>query len=161
MIGLDQAVATAVLGAVAVAVAIWGVWLSVGSSRQGPAWALSQLGRWRRAAPLLLIGGGLATLVFEPFWMGIGVVYIAAVAWWLTSSVRRSLLRTLEVFGDLGDGTPPSAASASAYSRILLGGAGVLALFSVWDVVNRGWPGVFGVVLAVCLGYVGIRVFRA
>lgn len=155
MIGLGLAAATTTVGGVTILVAFWGAWISLGSSRQGPAWALSQLERWQPAIAGMVAVGAAAALAVDPFWMGLAVAYVGLVAWWLTRTVRRHLLRAQSLYGTLS--SPDTARVSHRASGYVLGGAVALGVVAVWDVIQRGWVGSFGVALALVLAWVGLR----
>jgi hypothetical protein len=155
LIEVGPAAATISVGAVTILVAVWGAWISLGSSRHGPVWALSQLERWQPATAAVLVLGALAAVAVDPFWMGAAVAYVGVVAWWLTRTVRRHLLRARSLYGEMTalDG----AGVNSRLSIFVMGGATVLGVVAIWDVTRRGWVGSFGIALALVLGWVGFR----
>ena len=155
MIVLDATAATAAVGIVAVTVAVWGGWLSLGSSRRGPGWALTVLTAWRPMPWLLAVAGSLTAILVEPAWVGIGVLYVAVVVGFLTRSVRRSLERVSDAYG-LDDAPGAGAPMVGGRTgRLLVAGGVLMAVLGTWDVAVRGWAGIFGVLLAVCLVGVG------
>lgn len=160
MIVLDGAAATGVVGVVAVGVAAWGGWLSLGSSARGPGWALSALSRWRPMPWSVAVAGAVLVVVVEPVWVGLGVVYVGLVVGALTFLVRRSLRRVRDVYGDFGDSSHVTPLVGRRSGWLLIAGGGVIAAIGVWDLTVRGWAGVFGVLLAACLAVVGWIVLR-
>lgn len=161
MIPLGSGASAALVGVAAMIVVGWGAWLSIGSSRNGPDWAHSVLVRWRRLPWLAAAVGVVLAVVVAPVWVGVSVVYIGAVTGWLMRTVRRSLDRVRLVYGGFD---APAATSASVSTRAvtwLLVGSVVLAGVAVWDIAARGWSGLFGLVLAGCLGGVGLVLRRS
>ncbi len=158
MIQLGPAAATVAVGAATILVASWGAWISLGSSRRGPGWALAQLERWQPASGAVALLGALAMLAFDPFWMGVAVAYIGAVAWWLTRTVRRHLLRARSLYGELS--SPAGTGVNRRLSAYVLAGAAGLGVIAIWDTVERGWVGSFGIALALVLAWVGLRLRR-
>lgn len=156
---LDVATSSAIVGAVAVLVVGWGVWLSIGSSRRGPGWAHSLLVAWRLLPWALGMVGIVALVVVQPLWMGVAIIYIAMVSGYLMRAVRRNLDAVRETYGEFDeiDESPIS----GRVGRYLLAGAAVLAALSLWDISVRGWNGVFGFALAVFLGGAGLVLRRA
>lgn len=161
MIELGTGPASGLVGLVAVAVVAWGAWLSLGSSRRGPAWAHDALTTWKWMPWAVAALGLVLIALVKPIWAGIAVIYIAAVTGWLTRTLRRGLDRVREAYGELG---PPPAGGPTVSPRVstyLLVGAAVLALLAAWDTTVRGWVGLFGLALALCLGGVGIVLRRS
>lgn len=156
---LQPGVAAAVVGFVAVLIAAWGSWFSVGSSRRGPQWAYDQLDGWRPLPWALAITGLGLLVAVQPRWLGFALLYIAIVTGWLTRTVRINLARVRAEEGDLGDVAPPAAIGRTAV--YLLAGAGLLGAVGIWDVWVRGWQGWFGLVLAACLGAAGWALRKA
>jgi hypothetical protein len=156
---LGAPAATAVVGSVAVAVVAWGAWLSIGSSRRGPAWAQRVLTGWRPLPWTIGVGGAAAALVVEPAWMGLGVAYIAVVTGWLMRTVRRNLEAVREAYGGFDPIAP--APISGRIATYLLGGAAVVGALAVWDIWARGWGGLFTFALAVCLAATGLFLRRA
>jgi xanthine/uracil permease len=97
----------------------------------------------------------VAAVALDPFWMGVAVAYVGVVAWWLTRTVRRHLLRARSLYGELGPADDSRA--NSRLSVFVLGGAVALGVVAIWDVFERGWVGSFGIALALVLGWVGLR----
>lgn len=151
--------ATAVIGMVAILVVSWGARLSVGSSRHGPGWAHGELARWRLMPWLVALAGAGAVLALEPIWVGVGVMYIAAVTGWLMRSVRRRLELVRDAYGGF-DVTHEENGVSPPLGGFLLMGGGVLAGLSLLDLSVRGWSGIYGLILAVCLGIVGFHLRR-
>lgn len=156
---LDAVAATALVGAVAMVVVIWGAWISVGSLRRGPSWALDQLRLWKPLPWALAIGGVGAVFLVDPVWIGLGVVYIALVTGWIIWAVHRNLDRVRQVYGEF-DGVSAQL-PLGRMGGFLLAGAVLLGAIAIWDVSSRGWIGLFGLGLAVCLGGVGLALRRA
>lgn len=156
---LEAAGATAAVGAIAVAVAVWGARLSIGASRRGPGWARDHLERWRRGPWFLALLGIGTMLAVSPVWVGLGVLYIALVAGILLGQVRRRLATIEEAYGpfDSVAGTPASTRKVGAY--LLVGGV-VLALLAGADLAVRGWSGLFSAVLAGVLLVAGLLLRR-
>jgi hypothetical protein len=71
----------------------WGATVSSRTAGSGPGWALTHLSRATPVFALLAGVGLLATFFVGPRWVGLTVVYIGAVAWWLAAGMRRSLYR--------------------------------------------------------------------
>lgn len=156
---LDVTTSGAVVGAVAVIVVGWGVWLSIGSSRRGPGWAHSLLVGWRPLPWALAIVGVVALVVVRPLWMGVAIIYIAMVSGYLMRAVRRSLDAVREAYGEFDEiDRSPISGRVGGY---LLAGAAMLGTLSLWDISVRGWNGVFGFALAVFLGGAGLVLRRA
>jgi len=158
LIEVGSGPASGLVGLVAVLVVAWGAWLSAGSSRRGPAWAETFLTSWRWMPwSLAALAVALAVLV-SPIWAGVAVLYIAGVTGWLMGAVRRNLCRVKAAYGEFD---PPPAGGSGRMSTYLLVGAAVLAVLAAWDTSVRGWAGAFGLVLALCLGGVGLVLRRA
>ncbi|HSJ36226.1 MAG TPA: hypothetical protein VLB85_14350 [Acidimicrobiia bacterium] len=156
---LDTSASTLIVGVVAVGVAIWGTWFSVGSSRRGPTWAHARLRAWRPLPWVLGAMGIAASFLFDPAWVGLSLLYIAVVTGWLTRIVRKNLDQVRSTYGDFDEVEPtPISEQVGLY---LLVGSVILAAISLWDVAVRGWGGVFGLVLAACLGGAGVVLRRA
>ncbi|HLU52330.1 MAG TPA: hypothetical protein VK011_01935 [Acidimicrobiia bacterium] len=100
---LDIPASMAVIAVVVVAVIAWGAWFSAGSARHGPSWALTQLQRWRPMARSLGALGVIITVAVEPIWLGVAVVYVAAVTWWLTRTVRNRLEAFRNTYGEFDE----------------------------------------------------------
>lgn len=94
LLGSTVAIAVVVLG-----VGAWGLWLSRASARLGPEWALGQLHRFRPVPWVLGVAGVAAAAVLEPIWLGVAVLYVAAVTGWLTRSVRKRLEAVRQTYG--------------------------------------------------------------
>lgn len=156
---LDVGTATAGVGAVALAVAGWGGWISIGSLRSGPGWARSRLSTWR-PMPWVLAGlGAVAIALVRPVWVGLALVYIGVVTGWLLWIVRRNLDRVHAAYGEFDDvGVPFDGTRLGGWIMVT---AVVLGAVAIWDVTERGWIGLFGLALAVGLGSVGIYLRRA
>lgn len=103
---LDTTVSTVVVAVLVVLVSLWGIWFSRGSAQRGPAWALAQLERWRPAPWVAALLGGVALVVVDPVWLGIAVLYVAAVTGWLTRTVRLRLDSFRRSYGEFD---PPPA----------------------------------------------------
>lgn len=76
----------------------WGSVLSVRSAVRGPGWALNHLtavGRWLRAAIAIAV---LAVVLVRPIWVGLTLVYVVAVVWWIVRSIGGNL-RMVEATG--------------------------------------------------------------
>lgn len=155
----DAVGATAVVGAVAIIVVLWGAWISLGSLRHGPAWALDQLSLWRPLPWVLGIAGLGAVFLVDPVWVGLGVVYIALVTGWIIWAVRRNLDRVRQAYGGFDEVS--SQFPMGRMGSFLVAGALLLGAIAIWDVSVRGWTGLFGLALAVCLGGVGLALRRA
>lgn len=100
---LDIPASMAVIAVVVVAVIAWGAWFSAGSARHGPSWALTQLQRWRPMARSLGALGVIITVAVEPIWLGVAVVFVAAVTWWLTRTVRNRLEAFRNTYGEFDE----------------------------------------------------------
>lgn len=156
---LDTTASTVVVGVAAVLIAIWGTWFSVGSSRRGPSWAHERLGAWRPLPWVLGAVGVAASLLVEPAWVGLSLLYIAVVTGWLTRTVRRRLDHVRSVYGEFDHvERGPISGQVGLY---LLVGSVVLAGISLWGVTLGGWVGVFGLVMAAFLGGAGLVLRRA
>lgn len=148
-------VASVVVGAVAILVAGWGTWLSVGSSRRGAGWAHAFLVTWRWMPWAIGAAGVVLALVAEPPWVGIAVAYTGFVTAILARSVRTRLSLARDTYGAFD---PPSEAAISQSATMgtyLMWGGVVLAVIAVWDVTERGWAGAFGLALAAILALAG------
>lgn len=99
--------------------------------------------------------GGVLAVVVSPVWAGLAVLYIAAVTGWLMRTLRRSLERVRATYGEFDPVPTGGGAIPNRLSTYLLVGAAVLALLAIWDTSVRGWTGLFGLALALCLGGVG------
>lgn len=137
MIEISQIAATAVVGTVMVGTAIWGAFFSLRAALRGPEWALSAL---TRVTPILIAGvvlGAVVALAVRPAWLGLGVIYVAAAAWFLVVTLRRSMLRWREVGGFEGEISPERRAAVLGRARILAWfGAGLMAILGalLWPV---------------------------
>jgi hypothetical protein len=132
---------------VAVLVVGWGTWLSVGSSRHGPAWAQAVLESWRWMPWAVGGAGALLAVLAQPRWVGVAIAYIALVTGWLARSVRGRLDYVRHAYG-FDAPTATTVAQASRAGNYLLAGALALAAIGLWDMTVRGWDGVFGLILA-------------
>lgn len=155
MIELGTSPATGVVGLVALAVVGWGAWLSLGSSRRGPAWAAATLSTWRWMPWAVAVLGVVLAVVVSPVWAGLAVLYIGGVTGWLMRTLRRSLERVRAAYGEFDPVPAGGGVIPSRLSTYLLVGAVILALLAAWDTSVRGWAGLFGLGLALCLGGVG------
>lgn len=151
---LDATASTAAVGVAAVLVAVWGGWLSIGASRHGAGWARSHLRTWRYGPWMLAVGGAGLALAVTPVWVGIGVVYIAAVTGLLMRQLRRRLEVVEKAFGPFEQPVGAVAVSRRTGGYLLVGGS-VLTLLAVADTAVRGWSGLFGLALAGTLVVVG------
>jgi hypothetical protein len=160
VIQLSDGEATAAIGGVALVVAAWAGWYSVGSATRGPAWALAHL---RTAVPVFgwaLLPMLVAALLIRPVWAGVGALYVLGMARWLVGSQRRSLLLVEREIGF--EAIDPIARRRTLRrARIAAGvGAVVLAALGVIDLVVRGWPGLFALSLGVVLAVASLRLGR-
>lgn len=151
MIEVDQPAAIALVGVAATAAVGWGAVLSVRSATRGPAWALAHLtaaGPWM---VLALIVGAAVTVGVRPPWAGLGVTYVVGVVWWLTTMLRRSLIR-LEAAGGFGDVPLARRVAILRRARRLLGlGGAALVVVAVATGDPTGVTGIFALVLAAVL----------
>ncbi|MDH3308280.1 MAG: hypothetical protein OEO77_12265 [Acidimicrobiia bacterium] len=86
----------AVVVALTVAVAAWGVFVSVVSSLRGPLWASGFLRASQSVLVVMTILGLGALVLVEPAWIGLAVSYVAGVAAWFAGRVRRVVIRALD-----------------------------------------------------------------
>ncbi|GEM_PF-3228676 len=160
MIQVGQAGAIALVGAAALVAVGWGAFLSVRSAVRGPAWALDHLtgaGRWMLVG---LVVGGAVTVLVRPPWAGLAVTYVVGVVWWLTSMLRRNLIR-VEAAGGFGEVSPTRRAQILRRARRLLGmGAGALVAIAVLTGDLTGVTAVFALGLAgvLTVAAVGLRI---
>lgn len=156
---LDASSSTIIVGSVAVGIAIWGTWFSVGSSRRGPTWAHERLRIWRPLPWLLGAVGVVFSFLLDPPWVGLSLLYIAVVLGWLTRTVRKRLDLVRSTYGEFDQVEQgPISGQVGLY---LLVGSVVLTGLSLWGVVAEGWVGVFGLMLAAFLGGAGLALRRA
>lgn len=103
MIELGQDAAVLVVGLWAVAAVGWSSYVSVRSAAAGPAWALAHLARLRPVWIALAAVGLAALVAFSPIWTGMGILYVLAAVVFLSSTLRKSLMRleALEGFDEL------------------------------------------------------------
>lgn len=95
--------ALALVGGVCVVVAVWGMWLSHGSATNGAEWGYAALNSWK-PMPWIIAALGLFLLVLaEPIWIGVAVLYVAAMTGILTRSVRRRMEAVRRVYGGFDD----------------------------------------------------------
>lgn len=131
MIELSQVAATAVVGTVMVATAIWGASFSMRAALRGPEWALSAL---TRVTPVLvgaILLGLVVTLVLRPAWVGLGTLYVAATVWFLVITLRRSMIRWREMGGFDGEISPERRAAVLGRARLMAWvGAAVMVLLA-------------------------------
>lgn len=155
----DSSASTVVVGVVAVGIAIWGTWFSVGSARRGPSWAYDRLRAWRPLPWVLGAVGAVASLVVDPAWVGLSLLYIAVVTGWLTRTVRSRLAHVRSVYGEF-DRVERGPISGRVGLYLLVGSV-VLTGISLWGVALGGWVGAFGLLLAAFLGGAGLALRRA
>lgn len=156
---LGAGAATAVVGVVAVLVVGWGAWFSGVAARRGPGWARDHLSSGRYAPWLLGLAGAGLLLAVDPVWVGLGVLYIAAVAGFLMRQVRRRLETVEQAYGPF-DEDLPARADPRGISPYLVGGGVILAILGVADLAVRGWAGGFALVLAAVLVVAGLFLRR-
>ena len=85
-----------ILAALAVGTGLWAAHVTVSSSTRGAEWALSTLPRSLRWSLVLGALGVALALVASPVWVGLGVVYLAAVVAWTARAVLKGLQRMRE-----------------------------------------------------------------
>ncbi len=151
MIQVDQPAAIAIVAVAATVAVGWGAFLSVRSATRGPGWALAHLdasGRWLMGG---LAVGAVITLVVRPPWAGLAVTYIVGVVWWLSTMLRRNLIR-VEAAGGFGEVPVDRRAAILRRARRLLvfGGLALVAIaLATGDLT--GVTGLFALALAVAL----------
>lgn len=103
MIELGQDAAVLVVGLAAVAAVGWSSYVSVRSAAAGPAWALAHLARLRPVWIVLAVAGLVSLVAVTPVWAGMGILYILAAVVFLSSTLRKSLMRleALDGFDEL------------------------------------------------------------
>jgi len=152
--------ALAGLAALVLGVVIWAGYVGVRSSEVGPAWALRHL---RRVSPGLLLitaAGVLLAIWLEPEWLGLAVLYVGLVTFWI---VRR-VIRGLKAAERLGGFDPlPNTRRAALLHRVsrglLLAGLVLVVLssaFALW----RGWVGAIGLLPGLALLVPGLLLGR-
>lgn len=151
MIALGTDGATAIVSLMVVIAIGWAVFLSIGSAARDATWARRQI----RIGSFGVVGlgavGALALIWVEPVWVGVAGLYIAAIVWVMSRSVRASLRRA-EVFG--------GAAISDERRRELLGGtarwmalaAAAMVLVTIADWSWRGPVAAADAVLALVFG---------
>lgn len=102
---LDTAGALAIVAVVCVVVAAWGLWLSRGSAARGAEWGYTTLGVWRPFPWAIGVVGVVLLVLADPVWVGVAVLYVAVMTWWLTRSVRRKMQVVRDTYGGFDD--PP------------------------------------------------------
>lgn len=140
-------------------VAVWGGWLSIGASHNGPDWARSHLHAWRYGPWMLALGGAGVALAITPVWVGIALLYIAAVTGFLMRQLRRRLEVIEETYGPFERPAAALAVSRRTGAYLLVGGA-VLTVLAVADLAVRGWNGLFALALAATLLVAGFLMRR-
>ena len=143
--------ALAGLAVLVLGVVIWAGYVGVRSSEVGPGWALHHL---RSVSPVLLFvtaAGVLMAIWLDPEWVGLAVVYVGLVTFWINRRVIHSLAAAERLGGFEPLPTPRRAALLRRVSRgLLLIGLSVALLsgpFLVW----RGWSGAIGLLFGIAL----------
>jgi len=95
-LNLSNSLGIFLLAALAVGTGLWAAQVSVSSSTRGAEWALGALPRSFRWSLVLGTLGVALALIASPAWVGLGVVYLAAVVGWTARAVLRGLQRMRE-----------------------------------------------------------------
>lgn len=142
MIRLTPAATIAVVSLAALLVVGWGASVSVRSATRGPAWALQHLRHSSAVVTAGLVLGVVVLAAVRPVWVGLTVFYMAAMAWWLTTSLRRNLER-VEASGFDEVPTERRRELVARARRWMVGGAAVIGAVAVFDLAGGGtaaWP---------------------
>jgi hypothetical protein len=99
VIQLGQEAALVVVGVAVTVVAAWGSSVSVRSAARGPTWALGHLAAVRPWVFGGVLAGLLLTGVVRPLWVGLVVLYVAMTVLFLSTMLRRALVRLEEAGG--------------------------------------------------------------
>ena len=157
---LTSAQAVFVLASLAVAAGLWAAHNSVNSATRGPEWAVSRLPREYRWSLVVLAVGIIAAVVVEPFWVGVGVVYLAGVVGWTARAVLRGLQQLAEAgaYEPLPVGRQSVVVARAGLWLLIVGALGVAVV--VIDFESRGGVALWGLVLVVAVLVVGVMYRR-
>lgn len=150
LVAVGQEGAVLLVGAAAVAALGWGAILSVRSAVRGPEWALEHVRTVRRLLPIVIAAGVGVVFVVSPVWAGLAVLYVTALVWWLSGSLRRNLER-IDAEGGFAPIPAESRTRIVRRARGLLVVAGILLLAIAAAGVGSGMTAVVTAVLGLVL----------
>jgi hypothetical protein len=91
LIQLGTSESTVVAGGAVLLVLAIGAAFSVGAAKRGPEWARRQLKRGGVVSALLVVMAGAIIVLFRPVWVGLAVLYLALVVWFLSRTVSKRM----------------------------------------------------------------------
>lgn len=155
----DQAIY--VLAALAVLAGLWAAYISVGSARRGHDWVMSRLPGQARGSLVAAAVGAVLAVAVDPFWMGLGVAYLAGVIAWTARAVQTGIGRLVESGEAEALPADRQAAVVRKASNWLLLTALLGVVVTVLDFEQRGSVAFWDLVLVGVLLVAGVLYWRS
>lgn len=157
MIQLDAGGATAAVSVVVVAAVMWFAFVSVGAAANEPAWARRQIRRVVPASAVIAAAGLVGLLWVRPVWVGLAVIYVAAVVGFMARSVQAGLRRA-DAIGGAGISQMRRRLLLLRTSRWMWIAAAVLVVVTL---VDWRWRGAAAVADGVLVAVFAVAAWRA